>query len=83
VILKVVKPKYPPIALQARMGGLVVLRVLVSETGHPLEVEVLRAAPGGLTEAAIGAVRKWTFTPARKGDEPVRAWTTVPIPFEP
>jgi protein TonB len=83
VILKVVKPNYPPIALQARIGGLVVLRVLVSEAGHVLEVEVLRAAPAGLTEAAIGAVRKWTFTPARKGDEPVKAWTTVPIPFEP
>ncbi len=83
LILKVVKPVYPPVALQARMGGLVILRVLVSEAGQPLEVDVLRAAPGGLTEAAIAAVRKWTFTPATKGDEPVRAWTTVPIPFEP
>jgi protein TonB len=82
-ILKIVKPIYPPIAAQARIGGLVILRVLVSESGQPLEIEVLRAARAGLTEAAISAVRKWTFTPARKGDVPVRAWTTVPIPFEP
>ncbi len=82
-ILKVVKPAYPPVALQARIGGLVILRVLVSETGQPLEIEVVRPGAAGLTEAAVSAVRKWTFNPARKGDVPVRAWTTVPIPFEP
>ncbi len=82
-ILKIVKPRYPPMALQARIGGLVILRVLVSETGQPIEIEVVRAATAGLTEAAVAAVKKWTFAPARKGDTPVRAWTTVPIPFEP
>jgi protein TonB len=82
-ILKVVKPLYPPVALQARIGGIVILRVLVSETGQPLEIEVVRGGKGGLTEAAVSAVRKWTFTPARRGETPVRAWTTVPIPFEP
>ena len=82
-ILKIVKPIYPPVALQARIGGLVMLRVLVSETGQPLQVEVLRGATAGLTEAAVAAVKQWKFTPARKGDTPVQAWTTVPIPFEP
>jgi TonB family protein len=82
-ILKIVKPVYPPFALQARIGGLVLLRVLVSETGQPLQVEVLRGATAGLTEAAVAAVKQWKFTPAKKGDTTVQAWTTVPIPFEP
>lgn len=82
-ILKIVKPLYPPVALRARIGGLVILRVLVSETGRPAEIEVEQPGKAGLTEAAIAAVRLWTFTPARKGDTAVRAWTTVPIPFEP
>ena len=82
-ILRVVKPEYPQMALHARIRGLVILRVLVSETGQPLEVEVVRGASAGLTEAAVAAVKKWTFTPAKKADVPVRAWTTVPIPFEP
>jgi len=82
-ILKVIKPVYPPVALQARIGGLVVLRVLVSETGQALQVEVLRGATAGLTEAAVAAVKQWKFTPAKKGDTAVAAWTTVPIPFEP
>ncbi len=77
------KPSYPPLALQARIGGIVVLRVLVSERGAPLEIEVLRGAPGGLTEAAVEAVRKWTFDPARKAGLAMQTWMIVPIPFEP
>ena len=69
--------------MKARIGGLVVLRVLVSEKGRPEEIEPLRTAPGGLTEAATSAVRNWTFEPARKAGVPVRTWMTVPIPFEP
>ena len=82
-IARIVKPIYPPVALRARIGGLVVLRVLVSETGQPIEVEVVRGGAAGLTDAAVAAVKKWTFTPARKGTTPVKAWTTIPIPFEP
>jgi protein TonB len=82
-ILTVVKPVYPPFALRAKIGGIVILRVLVGETGTPLDVEVTKTVSGGLTEAAVYAVRRWKFEPARKGGAPVRAWTTVPIPFEP
>lgn len=82
-ILKIIKPGYPPIALRARIGGIVVLRVLVSERGLPLQVEVIRGAPAGLTEAAVEAVRKWTFDPATKSGLAMRTWMVVPIPFEP
>ncbi|HSS43800.1 MAG TPA: TonB family protein, partial [Thermoanaerobaculia bacterium] len=82
-ILKIVKPRYPPIALQARIGGVVVLRVLVSETGTPINIEVAKAAGGGLTDAAAAAVRQWTFEPARRNGIAVQAWTTIPIPFQP
>ena len=82
-IKRIVKPNYPPMALRQRIGGIVILRVLVSETGRPLEVEVTRGVRGGLSEAAAAAVRRWTFEPATRNGEPVPAWTTVPIPFEP
>ncbi len=82
-ILKIIKPGYPPFALRARIGGIVVLRVLVSERGLPLQVEVIRGAPAGLTEAAVEAVRKWTFDPATKSGLAMRTWMVVPIPFEP
>jgi TonB family protein len=82
-IAKIVKPAYPPLALQARIGGIVVLRVLVSERGAPLTIEVVRGASAGLTEAAVDAVRRWSFDPARKGGLAMRTWMTIPIPFEP
>ncbi len=82
-IAKIVKPAYPPLALQARIGGIVVLRVLVSERGAPLTIEVVRGAAGGLSEAAVDAVRKWSFDPARKEGLAMRTWMVIPIPFEP
>jgi periplasmic protein TonB len=68
--------------LKARIRGVVVLRVLVSETGTPLDIVVLERARGHLTEAAIGAVRGWTFEAAVENGRPVQAWTIVKIPFE-
>ena len=82
-IASVVKPAYPPLELKARIGGIVVLRVLVSEKGAPAEIAVMRGARAGLDEAAIAAVKKWTFTPGTKDGAPVKTWMTVPIPFEP
>jgi TonB family protein len=82
-ILRIVKPVYPEVALRARIRGLVLLRVLVTENGSPEQIQVVRGAAGGLTEAAVSAVRRWTFEPGRRNGQPVRAWTTVPIPFEP
>lgn len=82
-IKKVVKPIYPPMALRQKIGGIVILRVLVSEAGQPLQVEVLRGVRGGLSEAAASAVRRWTFEPAVRDGVAVQAWTTIPIPFQP
>lgn len=77
------RPLYPAGALRARAGGIVLLRVLVSETGRALEVEVTRAIRQDLAEAAVAAVRGWTFEPAMRGARPVRTWTTVAVPFDP
>lgn len=76
-----VPPVYPEDALRKRIRGLVVLRVLVSETGEPAEIRVEKGREG-LTQAAVQAVRQWRFEPATKGGRPVRTFTTVEIPFE-
>jgi TonB family protein len=82
-ILRIIKPPYPLIALKAHIGGIVILRVLVSETGAPIDIEILKGVRGGITEAAVGAVRGWTFEPARRDGVAVQAWMTIPIPFQP
>ncbi len=57
----VVDPLYPP-SLVAM--GAVVLQLTVMSSGAVGEVQVVQEL-GDLTKAAIEAVRKWTFTPAR------------------
>jgi protein TonB len=76
------KPTYP--TLSRRMGeeGRVVLRVHVAASGLPLDV-ALHAGSGSsrLDQAALDAVRRWKFVPARLGSETVAATVLVPIVF--
>jgi TonB family protein len=70
--------------LRARATGeVVVLRVLVSHTGQPAAVTVLRKSKGGadLDRAAIAAVKQWRFAPARRRGEPVSCWFNVGVPL--
>lgn len=82
-VRKSVSPVYPPAARQARVGGTVVARVLVSETGRPLQVEVIRGVRPDLADAAVACIQKWTFDPGRRGGREVQSWMTVEIPFRP
>lgn len=82
-IKKSVPPVYPRAAREARIGGTVLLRVLVSETGRAMQVEVGRGVRPDLDDAAVTVMQYWTFDPARKNGQPVRTWTTVEIPFQP
>ena len=82
-VVSTVHPDVPTLAKRMKVGGTVLLRVLVTESGQTAEVEILRdTAPRvGLGESAKAAVEKWTWTPAMKDGKKVRTWTTVPIPF--
>jgi protein TonB len=75
-------PDYPPVARRMRVEGTVVLRALVDTTGRAEEllVEQTSGAPL-LDEAALNAVRKWRFVPARRGPEPIARWVEVPVRF--
>jgi TonB family protein len=83
VVVSTIRPDVPPLAKVRKVGGTVLLRVLVTESGQAGEVEVLRdTSPRvGLGESAKAAVQKWKWTPATKDGKKVRTWTTVPIPF--
>jgi TonB family protein len=79
------KPAYPPLARQQRLGGVVIMRVLIDESGIVQQVQVLRGVKPdlGLDAAATGAVRRWRFRPATKGGVAVKMWKTITIPFQP
>jgi TonB family protein len=65
------------------LNDVVVVRVLVSQTGHPSVVSLLRRSKAGsaLDEAVVAAVKQWTFSPARKRGEAVSCWFNVGVPI--
>jgi TonB family protein len=75
-----VQPRYPEFAREAQIQGKVVMQVLVGEDGRVREAKVLRGVKG-LNEAAVAAVKKWTFKPAAKDGVPVAGWLEVPMDF--
>jgi len=83
--IKKVDPIYPQFAQNAGIEGAVTLRAEVFEDGSVGAVEVvksLQSGPGGLDEAAITAVRQWTFIPAKNQGKPVAVWVIFPITFQ-
>lgn len=75
-------PVYPALSRRYGEQGRVMLRVVVNPDGTPQSVE-LRTSSGAerLDEAALVAVRRWRFVPARQGNTPVSAAVLVPIVF--
>jgi protein TonB len=76
------KPAYPRQARLRGEQGMVLLLVRVSEVGRVSDVRVVRSSGfESLDEAALTAVKRWTFHPARRGDKPVEMSVHVPVHF--
>jgi protein TonB len=75
-------PAYPSVSRRLGEEGRVVLRVYVLADGTAGEVQV-RTSSGyeRLDQAAVDAVKRWRFVPAKRGTEPVAAWYLQPINF--
>jgi protein TonB len=75
-------PEYPAAAKRRREEGEVRLRVTVSPDGRPLRVSLFRSSGHALLDqAAMDAVLRWTFEPARAAGEPVEDRVIVPVRF--
>ena len=75
-------PGYPQSARRAGREGVVTVRVLVGTDGNPVSVTV-RVTSGreDFDDAAVSAVKKWRFSPAKRGGEPVASLHDVRIRF--
>lgn len=77
-------PGYPTRALRRGDSGTVRVRVEVGPDGRPAQVSVAQASGSrDLDRAAVDAVRRWRFHPARRDGEPVTGTVIVPISFTP
>jgi TonB family protein len=66
-----VEASYPPDALRDRVEGTVALEVRIDEQGKVSGARVLTPAGHGFDEAALDAVKHFTFTPATQGRKAV------------
>jgi protein TonB len=74
-------PVYPMMARKLGKEGKVVLKLTIDENGNLQNVEVIDEAGYGFTEAAVEAVKKSTFLPAKKDGKPVASRALLPIRF--
>ncbi len=78
-----IDPEYPEIAQEAGIEGTVIIQVFVDEKGRVKETIVLKGIPNtGLDEAAIEAIRKTRFKPAKQRERPVGVWISIPVNFK-
>lgn len=82
-VLTRVEATYPPDALRARLEGTVGLEVVVGEDGRVVDARVVQPAGHGFDEAALAAVRQFTFAPARKDGAPIRSTVQLAYEFHP
>jgi protein TonB len=77
-----IDPVYPVEALKNHVSGTVVLHATIGNKGG---VEALRAISGpvSLQQAALDAVRQWTYRPYLLNNSPVEVETTINVVFSP
>jgi protein TonB len=73
-------PEYPEDARAKGLTGQVILKVVISETGHVTRVMVMRGEEPFLS-AAVKAVSAWRYTPALIEGRPAPVFRILKIPF--
>lgn len=75
-------PIYPERARRLAQQGEVQIRVLLGLDGDPERIVLWRSSGFDLLDqAALAAVHRWRFAPARRNGDSIRAWVQVPVRF--
>lgn len=81
--LKNPAPEYPQMAQRRGWEGTVLLRVEVLASGRPGQIQIQKSSGrDALDAAALAAVKRWSFVPAKQGDVAQSGWVSVPIDFK-
>lgn len=77
------QPSYTPDAKKKRVRGRVEVQTIIDKAGEVGLVKVLRGSRKGLDQAALAAVRRWQFEPARLSDgRRVAVYYTLTVNFQ-
>jgi TonB family protein len=75
-----VKPVYPPIAMESKVQGVVVIEITIDTAGNVMTAKILRGQPL-LDQAALDAVQQWQFQPTLLNGTPVPVIMTATVNF--
>jgi len=82
VAMTPIRPIYPEIAQEAGIEGVIVVQAFIDEKGRVKETQILKGVPNtGLDEAAMDAIRKTRFKPAKQRERAVGVWISIPVNF--
>ncbi|MBU8933760.1 MAG: energy transducer TonB [candidate division Zixibacteria bacterium] len=77
-----IDPKYPRLAEQAGITGVVWVKALVDESGSVLKAIVGKTSgTTSLDEAAVEAAYKYKYKPAIQNGRPIKCWVTYKVDF--
>ena len=78
-----IRPTYPEIAQEAGIEGVVVVQAFIDKKGRVKETLILKGVPNtGLDEAAMEAIRRTRFKPAKQREMAVGVWISIPVNFK-
>jgi TonB family protein len=80
LILNKVDPEYPQEAKDKKISGAVVLMAKVDRQGNVADLKAI-SGPGVLRDAALAAVKQWTYKPYQLNGQPVVVLTTMTVNF--
>ena len=78
-VIRQVQPEHPTKGF--RISGAVLIGLVVSSTGEPKDVHVVKSLDKEVDQSAVDAVQKWRFEPATKDGKPVAVKVSVEIRF--
>lgn len=67
------KPEYPDAAREQRLSGMVIVKVVIDESGNVIKARDMCQGPPFLSEAAVAAALTARFTPTNLDGKPVKA----------
>jgi len=83
VPVKFEQPPYDELARRLRQEGLILVEVLIDESGAVAEARLTQEIPRSrLNATSLRAAQRWTYEPAIKDGVPVKVWKTERISFE-
>jgi TonB family protein len=74
-------PVYPPLAMMARISGVVKLSAVIAKDGTVQDLNALSGHPL-LVKSAMEVVQHWRYQPTLLNGKPVEVMTTIAIPFK-